>query len=185
MYKHIWSPCIGELFETFCEEDNEHNKCAIAVHLNNCLTVVGHIPREITLPLRHQGVGESYKELVAQYCLNLPWWFSHETTAFYSRQCTSPSLFHNFQVISGSALRILWTMALFGMPLCCLYSYTLNVYVHTKHSTSCLTKIHPTNWCMHVTMAYGNKLCTWSLSFVLAQQKWNCCFDIKFVTLLA
>ena len=29
-------------FETFCEEDNEHDKYA------NCLTVVGHIPREIT-----------------------------------------------------------------------------------------------------------------------------------------
>ena len=29
-------------FETFCEEDNEHDNYA------NCLTVVGHIPREIT-----------------------------------------------------------------------------------------------------------------------------------------
>ena len=47
-FKHIWSPCVGESFKTFCEEDNEHNKNAVAVHLNNCLTVVGHIPREIT-----------------------------------------------------------------------------------------------------------------------------------------
>jgi len=45
-YKRILSPCVGEPFETFCEEDNEHNKFAVAVHLNNRLTVVGHIPRE-------------------------------------------------------------------------------------------------------------------------------------------
>jgi len=47
VYKRTGSPCIGELFEGFCEEDNKHDKYAMAVHLNNCLTVVGHIPREI------------------------------------------------------------------------------------------------------------------------------------------
>ena len=45
VYKRIWSPSIGEPFETFCEEENEHNKYAMAVHRN---TIVGHIPREIT-----------------------------------------------------------------------------------------------------------------------------------------
>ena len=34
----IWSPCVGEPFEAFCEEDSEHDKYAVAVHLNNCLT---------------------------------------------------------------------------------------------------------------------------------------------------
>ena len=48
VYKYIWSPCVGEQFETFCEEDNEHDKYAVAVHLKNSLTVVGHIPKEIT-----------------------------------------------------------------------------------------------------------------------------------------
>ena len=48
MYKRIWSSCVGEPFQTFCKKDNEHDKYAVAVHLNNCLTVVGHIPREIT-----------------------------------------------------------------------------------------------------------------------------------------
>ena len=48
VYKRMWSPCVGEQFETFCEEDNEHDKYAVAVHLKNSLTVVGHIPREIT-----------------------------------------------------------------------------------------------------------------------------------------
>ena len=35
-------------FGVICEEDNEHDKYAMAVHLNNYLAVVGHIPREIT-----------------------------------------------------------------------------------------------------------------------------------------
>jgi len=48
VYKRIWSPCVGETFETLYKEDNEHNKYAMAVRLNNCLTVAGHIPREIT-----------------------------------------------------------------------------------------------------------------------------------------
>ena len=48
LYKRIWSPCVGEQFETFCEEDNKHDKYAMAVHLKNSLTVVGHILREIT-----------------------------------------------------------------------------------------------------------------------------------------
>ena len=35
VYKRIWSPCVGEQFEMFCEEDNEHDKYAVAVHLKN------------------------------------------------------------------------------------------------------------------------------------------------------
>jgi len=55
VYKHIWSPCVGEQFETFCEEDNKHDKYAMAVHLKNRLTVVGRILREIThVHLLHQ-----------------------------------------------------------------------------------------------------------------------------------
>ena len=48
VYKRVWSPCVGESLETFCEEDNERDKHAVAVHLSNCSTVAGHIPREIT-----------------------------------------------------------------------------------------------------------------------------------------
>ncbi len=50
IYKRIWTPQVGERLETFCEEDNEHDKYAVAVHVNleNCATVVGHIPREMT-----------------------------------------------------------------------------------------------------------------------------------------
>jgi len=35
---------------------------------------------------------------VAQYCMNLSRWFTHETAAFCREQCTTPSLFHNFEV---------------------------------------------------------------------------------------
>ena len=62
VYKRIWSPCDGELFETFCKEDNEHDKYAVAVHLNNCFTVVRHILRGIT---RTRVLGKA-KELVTK-----------------------------------------------------------------------------------------------------------------------
>ena len=29
VYKHIWSPCIVESFETFCEDDNDHDTMAV------------------------------------------------------------------------------------------------------------------------------------------------------------
>jgi len=31
---------------------------------------------------------------LAQYCVNLSRWFTHETVAFSMEQCTTPSLFH-------------------------------------------------------------------------------------------
>ena len=34
---------------------------------------------------------------LAQYCVNLSRWFTHETAAFSTEQCTTPSLFHNFE----------------------------------------------------------------------------------------
>jgi len=46
VYKRIWSLCVSEPFEAFCEEpDNKHDKYAMTVHLN-CLTVVGHTGAE-------------------------------------------------------------------------------------------------------------------------------------------
>jgi len=38
---------------------------------------------------------------LAQCCGNLLRWFTHETTAFFTEQCTTPSLFHNFEVSQG------------------------------------------------------------------------------------
>ena len=48
MYKRVWTPQVGELHETVCEEDNEHDKYTVVVHLGNSATTIGHIPREIT-----------------------------------------------------------------------------------------------------------------------------------------
>jgi len=39
---------------------------------------------------------------LAHYCVNLSRWFTHETAAFYTGQCTTPSLFHNFEVSRGA-----------------------------------------------------------------------------------
>ena len=39
---------------------------------------------------------------LAQYCVNLSRWFMHETAAFYTEQCTTPSLFHKFEVSQGA-----------------------------------------------------------------------------------
>ena len=40
---------------------------------------------------------------LAQRRINLSRWFTHETAAFYTEQCTSPSLFHNFEVSHQAA----------------------------------------------------------------------------------
>ena len=39
---------------------------------------------------------------LAQYCVNLSRWFKHETAAFCTEQCTTPLLFHNFEVSRGT-----------------------------------------------------------------------------------
>ena len=39
---------------------------------------------------------------LAQYCVNLSRWFTHETAAFSTEQCTTPSLFHNSEVSQGT-----------------------------------------------------------------------------------
>jgi len=33
------------------------------------------------------------------FALTLSQWFLHKTAAFYTEQCTSPSLLHNFEVL--------------------------------------------------------------------------------------
>ena len=39
---------------------------------------------------------------LAQYCVNLSRWFTHETAAFSTEQYITPSLFHNFEVSQGA-----------------------------------------------------------------------------------
>ena len=48
---------------------------------------------------------------LAQYCVNLSRWFTHETAAFYTEQCITPSLFHNFEVSQGACNHHPKTMA--------------------------------------------------------------------------
>ena len=46
----------------------------------------------------------SSDELV-QICVTLSRWFSHKTAAFFTEQCTSPSLFSRFEVTRGDSNR--------------------------------------------------------------------------------
>jgi len=43
-----------------------------------------------------------FRQDIAQYCVNLSWWFTHETASFFTEQCTTPLLFHNFEVSQGT-----------------------------------------------------------------------------------
>ena len=47
VYKEVWNPSIGEAFVCFAEEENSHDRKAVAV---TCAEgyVVGHLPREIS-----------------------------------------------------------------------------------------------------------------------------------------
>ena len=44
---------------------------------------------------------------LAQYCVNLSHWFTHKTAAFPTEQCTTPSLFHNFEASQSARIHSL------------------------------------------------------------------------------
>jgi len=52
-------------------------------------------------------LSSSSSDRLVQNCMTLSRWFSHKITAFYTEQCTSPSLFLNFQVSRGGSNRSL------------------------------------------------------------------------------
>ena len=54
----------------------------------------------------HQYVSSSSDGLVQNY-VTLSQWFPHKTAVFYTEQCTSTSLFHNFEVSWGTSNRSL------------------------------------------------------------------------------
>ena len=54
---------------------------------------------------------------LAQYYVNLSRWFTHETAAFCTEQCTTLSLFHNFEVLQGTRNHSLKNYSIqFGTP---------------------------------------------------------------------
>ena len=55
----------------------------------------------------------SSDELV-QNGMTLSQWFPHKTAAFYTEQCTSPSLFHNYEVSQGALNQSLKSYSLYG-----------------------------------------------------------------------
>ena len=65
---------------------------------------------------------------LAQYCVNLSCWFTHET-AFSTEQCTTPSLFHNFEVSQGARTHSLKHYGFqFGTP----FSLFVLTHAHLK-----------------------------------------------------
>jgi len=71
---------------------------------------------------------------LTQYCPNLWRWFLHETAAFYTGQCTVPSLFSQLQVLRQSAPRTLWNyMASLGRHFVIIvYACAQNRHVATS-----------------------------------------------------
>ena len=66
---------------------------------------------------------------LAQYCVNLSRWFTHETAAFSTEQCTTPSLFHNFEASLGACSHSLKHYGFqFGTP----FSLFVLTHAHLK-----------------------------------------------------
>ena len=68
----------------------------------------------------------SSSDRLVQNCVTLSQWFSHKTAAFYTKQCTIPSLFHNFEVPQSGRTCQWRTMASFAMPLSSLVRMRTN-----------------------------------------------------------
>jgi len=67
--------------------------------------------------------------VLAQYCVNLTHWFMHKTAAFYTEQCTTPSLFHNFEFSQGTRSHSLKHYSFqFGTP----FSLLVLTHAHLK-----------------------------------------------------
>ena len=65
----------------------------------------------------------SSSEGLAQYCVNLLHWFTHERAAFCTEQCTTSSLVHNFEVSWGSHSHSLKNYGFqFGKPFSLLFA---------------------------------------------------------------
>ena len=64
---------------------------------------------------------------LVQNCTTLSQCFSHKTAAFYTEQCTSPSLVHNFEVSRGSSNQ---SLKIYGGFICKTVFFTCSM--HTK-----------------------------------------------------
>ena len=47
VYKATWKPTLNEELNCYIEEDNPHDRYAVAVTKGDSKTVVGHVPRKI------------------------------------------------------------------------------------------------------------------------------------------
>jgi len=78
---------------------------------------------------------------LAQCCVNLSRWFTHETEAFFTEQCTTPSLFHNFVVSLGARSHSLKHYGFqFGTPFLYLY-YACTLKDHLATTRNCYSRL--------------------------------------------
>lgn len=58
IYKHIWTPLLGEVLSLLVEEENEYDRYAIAVMKED--SIVGHVPQSLSkifhFFIRHDGI---------------------------------------------------------------------------------------------------------------------------------
>ena len=63
-------------------------------------------------------------------------WFTHETAAFYVEQCTTPSSFHNFEVLPGACNHSLKSYGFqFGTPFSSFAHTHTHVLTHRLATT--------------------------------------------------
>ena len=75
----------------------------------------------------------SFSDGLVQICVTLSRWFSHKTAAFFTEQCTSPSLFPRFEVTRGDSNRSLKN---YGFLYDAIFSS--RVHMRTNHlATKC------------------------------------------------
>ena len=77
---------------------------------------------------------------LAQYSVNLSRWFTHETTAFSTEQCTTQSLFHNFDASQGARSHSLKQLPIWdAIFFICTYACALKDHLATTRN--CYTRL--------------------------------------------
>ena len=75
---------------------------------------------------------------VVQNCMTLSQWVSHKTATFYTEQCTSPSLFHNFEVTRGASN---WSLKNYGFSLMPSFFTCMHVQKSLSNKTNYYSRL--------------------------------------------
>jgi len=70
--------------------------------------------------------------------MTLSQWVSHKTATFYTEQCTSPSLFHNFEVTRGAPN---WSLKNYGFNLMPSFFTCMHVQKSLRNKTNYYSRL--------------------------------------------